>query len=44
MFKDISFGKAVFGIAICLLLAGYVECHAESYKIIESNIIPEGAK
>lgn len=37
MFKDISFGKAVFGIAICLLLEGYVECHAESYRIIESK-------
>ena len=27
MFKDISFGKAICGMAICLLLAGYVECH-----------------
>ena len=37
MLKDISFGKAICGMAICLLLAGYVECHAANYKLIDSK-------
>ena len=36
-FSDISFGKAICGMAICLLLVGYVECHAANYKLIDSK-------
>lgn len=36
-FSDISFGKAICGMTICLLLAGYVECNAASYKLIDSK-------
>lgn len=39
MFKDISFGKAICGMAICLLLAGYVECKVDVATIPESNVI-----
>ena len=37
MFKDISFGKAICGMAICLLFAGYAECNAANYKLIDSK-------
>ena len=37
MLKDISFGKAICGMAICLLLTGYVECNAANYKLIDSK-------
>ena len=38
MLKDISFGKAICGMAICLLLAGYVECHASNYKLSDKPV------
>ena len=38
MLKDISFGKAICGMAICLLLAGYVECHAANYKLSDKPV------
>lgn len=37
MLKDIPFGKAICVMAICLLLAGYVECQAANYKLIDSK-------
>ena len=37
--KDMSFGKAICGIGLCLLLAGYVEnSHAiTNYKLVETK-------
>lgn len=37
MFKDISFGKAITIIGFILVLCGYAECHAASYKLIDSK-------